>query len=240
MPRRENRERANSEGARGKAPAEPRSRDSKRPPRLDATHVAGITSLMNTTNMSQGLNLDSAEQDVMGRDPPQNARKHAARDPVELFTKELEELSRDLGIELNDEGFGGGPPSPSAESEPEKNTARPRVPTSSSRGPASSAQIGALIEDLGLGGGGGSGHKTRTPDADKGRGHRRSSGRRSVATSSEESSERGSASGSAGARWGSGSSSASRRRHHKHGRKGRKSRETADESVDRVLAKFEK
>jgi hypothetical protein len=153
---------------------------------------------MNPTNMTQGLNLDSAEQDVMGRDPPQNTRKHATRDPVELFTKELEELSRDLGIELNDEGFGGGPPSPSAESEPEKNTARPRIPASTSRGPASSAQIGALIEDLGLGSGGGSGHKTRT-SADKSRGHRGSTSRHPVA-SSEESSDRGSDYGSEGSR----------------------------------------
>ncbi len=323
MTRREHRERANNERAplpKGKAPAR---RDVKKPPRLDATHVAGLTSLMNPINMTQGLNLDGAEEDVMGRDPPQNARKHAARDPVELFTKELEELSRDLGIELGDDGFGTGPAA-DAEDEPEKTATRPRIPTSSSRGPASSSQIGALIEDLGLGGE--SGHKTRASGADKKRGHRRSDrhGRHSDATNSEESSERGSnygsedgsrndrggetgsetgsesgtesgssygsdsqsgseysgsetesgsgsertrsgtdydsdaseysrssrgskssegsaASGSTGASRDSGSASSrsSADRRHRRGRS-RKNRETADESVDRVLAKFEK
>ena len=65
------------------------------PPRLDAANLAGITTLMNPQNVKPGLNLGEAEKAVMGK-----SRAVKDTDPVDLYTRELNRLAEDLGIEL--------------------------------------------------------------------------------------------------------------------------------------------
>jgi len=71
------------------------------PPRLDAANMAGITSLMNPQHINTDVNLLKAEKEIMGR--VDNAPKKDI-DPVKLYTRELNELAEELGVNFtNDE-----------------------------------------------------------------------------------------------------------------------------------------
>ena len=74
------------------------------PPRLDATNLAGITSLMNPQNLKTGASLETAERMVMGKPLAGGGEKPGAAemDPVQLYTKELNELADELGIDFLD------------------------------------------------------------------------------------------------------------------------------------------
>ena len=72
-------------------------------PRLDATNLAGLTSLMNPQHVRAGVNLEDAEKTVMGKSTRTSTRDV---DPVRLYTSELNRLAEDLGIDLLD----GAPP----------------------------------------------------------------------------------------------------------------------------------
>lgn len=76
---------------------------SKVPPRLDATNLAGITSLMNDQNVRSGANLEEAEYNVMGKNNTKTTNNSTVEnDPIQLYTKELNELADELGIDFLD------------------------------------------------------------------------------------------------------------------------------------------
>ncbi|GFR88319.1 BA71V-B407L [Elysia marginata] len=74
------------------------------PPRLDATNLAGLTSLMNIQNLRPNVDLEKAEKSIMGREgaSPNNNKTLEVSDPVQLYTKELNELADELGIDFLD------------------------------------------------------------------------------------------------------------------------------------------
>jgi hypothetical protein len=76
------------------------------PPRLDAANLAGITSLMNTQHLKNGINLEEAEKHVMGKNSSQAGRKQDV-DPVSVYTKELNQLAEELGIDLLEDPSAG-------------------------------------------------------------------------------------------------------------------------------------
>lgn len=135
--------------------AEPARGGAKRgaPPRLDATNLAGITALMNMQNVRAGADLDAAEQAVMGRTAEAAPHKKAAAlDPVELYTKELNVLADELGIDFLD-GDEGGLDEAAAGPEPKSRPAARADPPRAGgpRNPLEKNAIDALIGDLDLG-----------------------------------------------------------------------------------------
>ena len=103
----------------GRPPPPPPARPAG-PPRLDATNLAGLTTLMNPQHLRPEVDLERAEQTVM-RTAARAPRKAPAEvDPVQLYTKELNDLAEELGIDFLDEAAdgrqGGGrdaaPPAP--------------------------------------------------------------------------------------------------------------------------------
>ena len=62
---------------------------------------------MNTQNIRPDIDLESAEQTVMGRAGPAPAKKSAVVDPMDLYTRELNELADELGIDFLDGDAGG-------------------------------------------------------------------------------------------------------------------------------------
>ena len=74
------------------------------PPRLDATNLTGITSLMNVQHLRTEIDLDESEKALMGRARSKSHKKGRELDPIKIYTKELEDLANDLGIAfLNDD-----------------------------------------------------------------------------------------------------------------------------------------
>ena len=67
-------------------------------PRLDASNIAGLTTLMNPMHLKDGINLADVERKLMGRDGGE--RVTAPADPVKIWTNELNELANELGIAL--------------------------------------------------------------------------------------------------------------------------------------------
>lgn len=127
------------------------------PPRLDATNLAGLTDLMNPQNLRQDANLEAAERTVMGRAGPAPAAKKSAADPIDLYTKELNELAGELGIDFLD-GAGGDGANGGKDSDEEDTprrpalSATPRAPnTKAPRNLLGARSIDALIGDLDLG-----------------------------------------------------------------------------------------
>jgi hypothetical protein len=75
-----------------------------RAPRLDATNLAGFTSLMNSQHLRKNIDLVDIEKRVMGK--TSSRRSEAATesaDPVKLYTQELNKLAGELGIDFADE-----------------------------------------------------------------------------------------------------------------------------------------
>src|SRR5690349_3474992 len=69
-------------------------------PRLDASNLAGITTLMNQNMVKQDIQLDHAEADVMGRKQP---KKHHDVDPIKLYDQEMNKLAEEIGIDLEED-----------------------------------------------------------------------------------------------------------------------------------------
>jgi hypothetical protein len=136
----------------------PRSGDSVRsgagrsdaPPRLDATNLAGITELMNRQNLCvHGKELEAVEQRVMGRTPATAAQRSAKRaeiDPVSRYTKELNDLAEELGVDF----LGGGD---KADSDDDTVLAAraPALAPARPRNPLGASAIDQLIGELDLG-----------------------------------------------------------------------------------------
>lgn len=62
--------------------------------RLDATNLAGISSLMNPMNIRKDVNLKNVEEEIMGKSTKDDI------DPVAIFDEEVNRLANDLGIDL--------------------------------------------------------------------------------------------------------------------------------------------
>lgn len=134
------------------------------PPRLDATNLAGLTSLMNPQNLRPNVDLEAAERTVMGRVGAASPEKKRTSevDPIKLYTKEMHEIASELGIDLLDEDglgddasvgasdgvpdpravyYGGGPPARGAGA----------LKASRPRDPLGGRAIDEFIGDLDLG-----------------------------------------------------------------------------------------
>lgn len=142
------------------------------PPRLDATNLAGLTSLMNVQNLRPNADLEGAERNIMGREGPAPTKKVSELDPVQLYTKELNELADELGINFLD---GDGPGGAASDSASDRAGASSRqeaaaVPAPARpRNPLKGNTIDDLIGDLDLGsdsgeGSGGSGESSQDYD----------------------------------------------------------------------------
>ena len=68
-------------------------------PRLDATNLAGLTTLMNPQHIKTGTNLDEAEKTIMGK----QTVAAASADPEKLYAAELSQLMAELGIDKFDD-----------------------------------------------------------------------------------------------------------------------------------------
>ena len=169
------------EPARPPAPAPARPAG---PPRLDATNLAGLTTLMNPQHLRPEADLDRAEQTVM-RTASRAPRKSPAEvDPVQLYTKELNALAEELGIDFLDEGGDAAPP---------PKEAPPGPAPSRARDPLRGKGIDDLLGDIDLG------SSSASPSGSEG----------SASGSSEESSGSGSSGSTAESSEGSGSGSGS-------------------------------
>jgi hypothetical protein len=92
-----------------------------------------MTALMNPQHLRAGTDLEKAEQSVMRTNT--RAAEPRDADPVELYTKELNDLAEELGIDFLDEtggGGGGAPPREEAPAPPTRN--RPRAPPEPAHG----------------------------------------------------------------------------------------------------------
>lgn len=107
-----------------------------RPPRLDATNLAGLTTLMNPQALRPEADLARAEQAVMRTEPRGGRRASAEDDPVQAYTRELHSLAEELGIDFVD---GGGPQTAGAQHPPP------------SRAKDLRPGVGGLLADLDLG-----------------------------------------------------------------------------------------
>jgi hypothetical protein len=111
-------------------------------PRIDATNLAGITTLMNSQHVRPGVNLEDAEKLVMGKSVA--GGKKAEGDPVKMYTAELNQLSEELGLNLMDDDTGAPAERPAA--------APYQAPKTAFRPPMgkSAAKVTDLIDDLDL------------------------------------------------------------------------------------------
>lgn len=73
-------------------------------PRLDATNIAGITTLMNKQHIKNDINLQMVEDTIMKKDKNEdflddnNDKKEY--DPVEFYSSEIVKLAEELGVDL--------------------------------------------------------------------------------------------------------------------------------------------
>jgi hypothetical protein len=72
-------------------------------PRLNATNLAGITTLMNVQHVKPGINLDDIEKSIMGKKNQVSTTKKAENDPVRIYAAELNQLANELGIDLHED-----------------------------------------------------------------------------------------------------------------------------------------
>lgn len=66
-------------------------------PRLDATNIAGITTLMNPQHLKNNINLQHVENIIMKRD---KTLKRDDFDPMKQYTNEISQLAEELGVDL--------------------------------------------------------------------------------------------------------------------------------------------
>jgi hypothetical protein len=112
-------------------------------PRLDATNLAGLTRLMNPQHLNTSADLNSAEKTIMGRQTKKASGSGVSSvDPVEMFTREIRELSDKLDIDFHDDDDNDLAASP--EEEP------PPPPRGKPQNPLKGSAIDDLIADLDL------------------------------------------------------------------------------------------
>jgi hypothetical protein len=75
-------------------------------PRLDASNLGGITTLMNKNMVRADIDLKHAENDVMGR--KQKEHRPVDVDPIKLYDMEMTKIAEEIGIDLQDDSRGGG------------------------------------------------------------------------------------------------------------------------------------
>jgi hypothetical protein len=71
----------------------------KNAPRLDATNIAGITTLMNTQHIKDKINLQQVEDSIMNKHK-NNKVDTEEYDPVKFYTNEINRLADELGVDL--------------------------------------------------------------------------------------------------------------------------------------------
>ena len=130
-----------------KKPPPPGRKAAAGPPRLDATNLAGLTTLMNIQHVRADVDLEDAEKHVLGR--PTAGGKVEKVDPVRLYTQELNNLAAELGIDFLDDSAGGAP-APSAPAS--ARGAPPRKPPPARGPPPRGNAIDDLLAAFDLGG----------------------------------------------------------------------------------------
>lgn len=70
----------------------------KSAPRLDATNIAGITTLMNPQHLKNNINLQQVENTIMKKDKTPKIKDEF--DPVKHYTNEISQLAEELGVDL--------------------------------------------------------------------------------------------------------------------------------------------
>lgn len=70
-------------------------------PRIDSSSLGGITKLMNKQHIRQDIDLFKTEQDFLGRSS-KSKRRDISIDPTELFNQEIDNISKEIGIEIID------------------------------------------------------------------------------------------------------------------------------------------
>jgi hypothetical protein len=68
-------------------------------PRLDATNIAGITTLMNPQHIKNGIDLQCVENTIMNKDKTVKLVTEDF-DPVKYYSNEINKLAEELGVEL--------------------------------------------------------------------------------------------------------------------------------------------
>jgi len=116
--------------------------------------MAGLTALMNPQNLRPGVDLDAAEQAIMGRSGDPLPKKSSEVDPIQLYTKELNALADELGIDfLDNDAVDNSDDDTPAVRAPIVRAPAPPAPSSSGRprNPLKGNAIDDLIGDLDLG-----------------------------------------------------------------------------------------
>lgn len=70
----------------------------KSAPRLDATNIAGITTLMNQQYIKGGINLQQIENTIMNKDIKKESNEF---DPMKYYSNEINKLAEELGVDLD-------------------------------------------------------------------------------------------------------------------------------------------
>lgn len=70
----------------------------KNAPRLDATNIAGITTLMNPQHLKNNVNLQQIENTIMKKEKTTKIKDEF--DPVKHYTNEISQLADELGVNL--------------------------------------------------------------------------------------------------------------------------------------------
>jgi hypothetical protein len=72
----------------------------KKAPRLDATNIAGITTLMNPQHVKNNVNLQQIENDIMQKEKDVVQDNDIDDDPIKHYTDEINKLAEELGVDL--------------------------------------------------------------------------------------------------------------------------------------------
>lgn len=70
----------------------------KSAPRLDATNIAEITTLMNQQYIKGGINLQQIENTIMNKDIKKESNEF---DPMKYYSNEINKLAEELGVDLD-------------------------------------------------------------------------------------------------------------------------------------------
>ena len=70
-------------------------------PRLDATNIAGITTLMNPQHLKSNINLQQVENTIMKKEKSTKSKLvQDDFDPVKFYSNEISQLAEELGVDL--------------------------------------------------------------------------------------------------------------------------------------------